>query len=153
MPECQTKFHGRIVYDTDAVFHFPNGLLGFEGETIFLPVEQPLTRPILFLQSLIHEELCFIALPVLVVDPSYRLNIGDEDLSLLELPSSRVPEIGSEVLCLAILTIRPDQPTTANLLAPVVINLATRRAVQAVSADSSHSHQHIFLSCQEARAC
>ena len=153
MPECQTKFHGRIVYDENAVFHFPNGLLGFEEETTFLPVEQPLTRPILFLQSLIHADLCFITLPVLVVEPHYLLSIAAEDLNLLELPSGHVPGIGSEVLCLAILTIRPHQPTTANLLAPVVINLATRRAVQAVSVDVPYSHQHPFLSPEDAAAC
>ena len=153
MPDCQTKFHGRIVYDTNAVFQFPRGLLGFEDETAFLPVEQPLTRPILFLQSLVREDLCFISLPVLVVEPAYQLTISDEDLGMLELPSGRNPRIGSDILCLTILTIRPDQPTTANLMAPIVINLTTRRAMQVVSAEASYSHQHIFLPREEAREC
>jgi flagellar assembly factor FliW len=130
-----------MVYEEDAVFHFPHGLPGFEEETRFLPIEQPYTRPILFLQSLRQSGLCFITLPVRVVDPEYRLAVPPEDLDLLELPLHRQPKVGSEVLCLTILTIRPGEPTTANLLAPVVVHLGSRRAVQAVSAEPAYSSQ------------
>jgi len=34
---------------------------------------------------------------------------------------------------------------TANLLAPVVVNLKTRRGLQAIQVDSSYSHQHPVL--------
>lgn len=145
MPECQTKFHDRLVYQEDAVFHFPRGLPGFEEETRFLPIEQPFARPILFLQSLRQPELCFITLPVRVADPGYRLAVPSEDLEMLDLPVNRQPEIGSDVLCLTILTIRENEPTTANLLAPVVVHLGTRRAVQAIAADATYSHQYPLL--------
>jgi len=52
------------------------------------------------------------------------------------------------VLCLAVLSFRPTGPT-ANLLAPVVVNVANLKAVQAVMADSGYSHQHA-LAAQEA---
>jgi flagellar assembly factor FliW len=41
---------------------------------------------------------------------------------------------------------------TANLLAPVVISLATRRAVQAIASGSAYSHRHP-LAAQEVAAC
>jgi flagellar assembly factor FliW len=45
------------------------------------------------------------------------------------------------VLCLTVLSIKETGPT-ANLLAPVVVNLANRRAVQAVALESDYSCQH-----------
>jgi flagellar assembly factor FliW len=62
-----------------------------------------------------------------------------EDIRLLGL--WRAPRIGEDVLCLAVLSIRPEGPT-ANLLAPVVVNLRNRLAVQAVAPDSEYSHRH-----------
>ena len=46
-----------------------------------------------------------------------------EDLEALELPSGRQPQIGSEVLVLALVSIHESAPATANLLAPVVVNV------------------------------
>jgi flagellar assembly factor FliW len=55
------------------------------------------------------------------------------------------------VACLAILTL-PERGTTANLLAPVVINIKNMKAVQAIAPDCAYSHQHI-LRTVEAMAC
>ncbi len=151
MPQCVTKYHGNIEYQDEQVFQFPQGLPGFAGQRRFVPVEHPSTRPILFLQSLDTPELCFITLPVLVVNPAYRLAVSEEDLALLQLPTVRQPAIGTDVLCLAILTIQPHCATTANLLAPVVVNLRNRIAVQAVATDTSYSHQYPFLEPRQDR--
>jgi flagellar assembly factor FliW len=59
-------------------------------------------------------------------------------------------------MCLAILTVPKEGPVTANLLAPVVVNLATRVAVQAVRADTMYSHRHpiaTLQSCSEEALC
>ena len=61
----------------------------------------------------------------------YRLELSEEDF----------PRKHSAVLCLALVTIRESGPTV-NLLAPIVIDLETLRAVQAVMPDSTYSHQH-----------
>ncbi len=149
MPACQTKYHGILEYGEDAVIAFPQGLFGFESETGFLPLEPPGARSIVLLQSLITPDLCFISLPVLVVDPHYTPSISPEDLEALELPADRQPRIGEEILCLALITIKQGRPTTANLLAPVIVNLKTRRAVQAISLDPSHSHQQALAAPAE----
>ena len=46
-------------------------------------------------------------------------------------PLTRQPRIGEDVLCLTVLSIRETGPT-ANLLAPMVVNLHNRKAVQAM---------------------
>ena len=82
------------------------------------------------------------AVPVAAVDRQYVMGVTGEDLELLGLDRSRQPVPGTEVLCLAILTAPKNCPPTANLLAPVVVNLATRVGVQAVRTDALYSHCH-----------
>jgi len=147
--QFQTRHFGTIEFDRDAVCEFPAGLPGFEDEREFVALEQPHTHPIVFLQSLKRTELCFITLPVQTIQPDYRLSISAEDLRLLDLPEDRQPEIGKQVLCLAIVAVAEGQPPTANLLAPVVINLQNRRAVQAILSDSGYSHRHPLLAGRE----
>jgi len=151
MPETETTNFGTISFARESVFEFPHGLPGFEERRKFLPVQNPLTAPILFLQSLEDPGLCFTTLPIWVVDPHYRLHITEPDLEILGFPADRQPRIGDEVLCLAVLSVRKTG-TTANLLAPLVVNLKSYRAVQAVSPESGYSYQHPLFP-QEGAAC
>lgn len=97
--------------------------------------------------------LCFIALAVLDVDPDYKLAVSPEDLEALELPTERQPLIGSEVLVLTLLSIRDVGPATANLLAPLVINLANRRGLQAIRRDNLYSHEQALVAMSEECSC
>jgi flagellar assembly factor FliW len=144
MPILQTKYFGDIPYQTAALLEFPAGLPGFEGHRRFLPVHMPENEPLVFLQSAEEPGLCFVTLPVLAAMPGYRLSISAEDLTLLGFPSGNVPRIGGEVLCLAIVTVKEGGPT-ANLLAPIVINLANQRAVQAIGPESGYSWEQPLL--------
>jgi flagellar assembly factor FliW len=153
MPTCSTKYNGEVVYSDDAALTFPRGLFGFESETRFLALEAPSLRPLVFLQSLATPDLCFLTLPVSVVCPDYKLSLAEEDLSLLGLQAGREPLIGPGRLCLAIVTVQERQPTTANLMAPVVANLENRIAVQALVTQSGYSHRQEFLSPREEAAC
>jgi flagellar assembly factor FliW len=153
MPQSATKYHGEIDYDEQAAFHFPRGLFGFAAETRFLPIEQPALRPLVFLQSLSTRELCFISLPIFVLDREYSLFLKPGDLAALGLRVERQPIIGIDVLCLAIVCIQEGGPTTANLLAPVVVNLQTSVAIQAVSLNQKYSHQAPLPVPTEEMAC
>lgn len=141
MSTIDTKYFGMMPFDPEACFELPNGLPAFEEERRFLLIQLPDHEPLVFLQSAVTPSLCFIALPVLVADPAYDLAINAEDLAQLDLDPSRQPIVGSEVLVLALLSIREEEPATANLLAPVVMNLANRRAVQAIRHDRAYSHE------------
>jgi Uncharacterized protein conserved in bacteria len=142
MPELATKYFGSVSYQEDGVIDFPAGLPGFEKETEFLVMEPPANAPLVFLQSLQHPNLCFLALPIQGLDPDYQPVMTREDLTTLGLDTGRQPAIGGEISCLAIIVVAENGPVTANLLAPVVINRANRRGVQAVRVDSIYSHRH-----------
>jgi flagellar assembly factor FliW len=141
MPVCATKYFGSTEYEASAVVRFSGGLPGFEAEFDFLPLNIPGHEPLVLLQSIQTPDLCFVTLPVLTVDSDYRLEIAEPDLVSIGLDPSRQPAIGADVLCLAILTIT-EQAVTANLLAPIVVNLGNRRAIQAVAPGLQYSHQH-----------
>ncbi len=98
--------------------------------------------PIVLLQSMTRASLCFVALPLQAVDRGYQLAIAPEDLADLGLATGRQPELGAEVLALALLSLHDDSLATANLMAPVVLNVKTRRGLQAIRRDSRYSHQH-----------
>jgi flagellar assembly factor FliW len=122
------------------------GPFGFEDESGFVLIQRPELYPLVSLQSITTEDLCFLALPVLAVDSRYDLRLAPEDAALIDVRER--PCIGTEVLCLALLTVRAAGPT-ANLLAPVVVNLSSRAALQCLNVADGYSHQHPLAPAEE----
>lgn len=141
MPHCTSVHFGSLEYSEDLPLEFPEGLPAFEEERWFLPVEREATAPFIFLQSLRRPDLAFLTLPVSTLQPSYRIELPEEDREKLGLPPAVALEIGRDVVCLAIVTVLENR-ATANLLAPIVINPAARRALQFVQADSEYRLDH-----------
>jgi flagellar assembly factor FliW len=142
MPQILTKYFGELEYQEQDVVRFPSGLPAFEEDLQFLVIEPAAQAPLAFLQSTRQPRLCFLALPVLAIDPQYALSVTTEDLGALELDTTRQPSIGAEIDCLAVVAAPEQGPATANLLAPIVINRKSRLGLQAVRVDSIYSHQH-----------
>jgi flagellar assembly factor FliW len=142
MSILRTKYFGEIEQAEESGFHFPLGLPAFEGEKRFVPIELPGSEPLVFLQSTVTPELCFLAFPIQVIDAEYNLGLAPEDLAVLGLSGDRQPRVGKEVLALALLSVRDGFPVTANLMAPVVVNLQTGQSLQAVRHDSRYSFEH-----------
>jgi len=153
MPLVDTKYFGALPYSGESVFDFPLGLPAFEAECSFVPIELPEHAPLVFLQSLTNPELCFLALPVQVVDREYRLRIAGEDLAALGLDPHHQPALGADVLVLTLISLRDSFSGTANLMAPIVVNLKNRRAVQAIRDDRAYSHQHPLSQKAREEAC
>jgi len=143
MPQLATQNFGDVEYTAGQVLEFPSGLPAFEDQTRLVMLERPGLRPLVFLQSLGNPKLCFITLPVGLIDPGYELELIAEDARLIGLDRVVEGEVPDpiDLLCLAILVVTENCPT-ANLMAPVVINLKNRRGVQAVRVDKRYSHQH-----------
>lgn len=104
-------------------FDFPLGLPAFEEHTRFRLNLSPPHAPLVFLESLLPPHPRFICLPVEEFFPGYAWQLDAEEDARLG-PGPR--------LCLAILTFPESGAPTANLLAPVVLGLETRRGVQSI---------------------
>ena len=138
---CETRYFGPLEYDSDSVLVFPDGIPAFEREKRFVAIRQPINEPLVFLQSLSNPGLCFVTLPVLSICAGYRLSIASEDQEALGFDTGVPPAIGRDVLCLAILSIEENAPPTANLMAPVVVNIRTQCARQVILTESNYSHR------------
>jgi flagellar assembly factor FliW len=153
MPSFPTTYFGELEYNLDSVFVFPSGIPGFEKHTSFLLVEQPQSNPLVFVQSLLSSDLCFLAVPVLVVDPRYGLELSDEDLSSLHLPGGTQPRIGEDVACLALVTVSESADPTANMRSPLVLNLKERVGSQLIHQNADYSFRQPIQSHEEAAQC
>ncbi len=146
MPSIRTKCFAEIEYSDASLYHFPNGLPGYENERDFVFLNRPNSHPLMFMQSTATPELCFILLPVYSVDPQYRLALDEEALAELGLPLAAEPKIGEDVLCAAIVCARGNgEPPTVNLLAPIVVSLQAQVGIQAIQTQSGYSHRHPLL--------
>ena len=150
MPSCQTRYFGTAEFQDDSVLAFAQGLPGFAEETEFVLLQRQSEYPLVYLQSTRTADLCFLAIPVLSACAGYELELSDEDARRLGV--SVCPKIGADVLCLALVSVHTDEPT-ANLFAPVVVNLGTRAAAQCFQpASSNYSHQHSLLAAERGMA-
>lgn len=145
MASIQACLAGARLVRDQVILYFPQGLPGFEQERFFTVSERADLAPLVRLQSTDSPELNLWVAPVGAIDPAYELEMTREDLRTLGLDEQRQPQSGQEVLCLALLCAPENGQLTANLLAPVVVNLRTRVAVQAVRADNRYSHRYPIL--------
>ncbi len=149
MPQTQTQQFGPVEYREEDAIEFPLGLPAFEQERKFLTIEREQTKPLVYLQSIGRADLCFIALPLLMVDPSYQLAVSAEDLRILGLTDlldrGEQPRIGKDVEALAIMSVTNSRPT-ANLLAPVLVGKSQtpRKGLQAIRSDNRYSHEQLW---------
>ena len=153
MPKLSTVYFQELEYANEAIFDFPAGLPGFEDHVAFLFIEQPQTRPLVFMQSLLDTKLCFLAVPVLTVDPEYRLSLAPEDLAALGFEPESSPKIGAEIGCFALLTVAENASPTVNLMSPIVISSRARKGIQAIPATSEYSLRHPLVLEKEPAPC
>jgi flagellar assembly factor FliW len=119
------------------IIQFPYGLPGFmeEKEFAYLPVEDE--NPFAFLQSMAEPNLTFIVVNPFAFFPDYEFAIQDELAYEIGVKEETLPIIISIVNV-------PENPEemTANLMAPIIINLDKRIAVQHVLEKSSYKTRH-----------
>jgi flagellar assembly factor FliW len=141
MPSIRTRFLGVVEYAAGDITIFPAGIPPFVDSTRFLLLSDERRHPLVFLQSVDDESLCFITIPIRAIDGRYEFAPERHDLEMLEWAEERQPST-TDLIGLAILTVPEQGPVTANLVAPVLINSAARRGVQAVRADGVYTHAH-----------
>ncbi len=151
MPQVLSRKFGSVEFAPGEEFNFPVGLPGFPLETVFLPVEVPDQFPLVYLQSVQNSELCFVAAPVNCLVADYQFAANQEDLSLIDLGPDGAP--GPQTLCLALLSFAEDGTPSANLRAPIVVNLRNRRGVQTIRSDDLYPFRFPLQSDEGASAC
>lgn len=109
-------------------------LPGFPGHRQFALVQLDGEGVLCELQSLEDAGLRFLVVPPVAFFPDYEPVVDDEVVADLEI------EAAEEVLALLVLTAGDNlASTTANLLAPILVNTRTRRALQVILDDPALS--------------
>jgi len=136
---------GEIEIDDKQVIDFPDGIPGFESEKKFAIFSLAPDAPFYYMHSVQNPDLCLVLAVPLVFFPDYEVDLPSEELSKLE-----AEEDAKGLAVFVVLTIPDDfRDTTANLLAPVVVNLDKQKGVQYVPVQSPYSTRHRLFNPQE----
>ena len=124
----ETTRFGTISVAEEDILSFPEGMLGFSKIDSYVLVERMDDSLFLWLQAIKKPSVAFPLLEPQILDRSYKVELADEDRKLIKLNAKL-----DSAKIFAIITI-PTDPTkmTANLKAPIVINLKNRLAKQVI---------------------
>jgi len=133
----KTGRFGQLTIDEKEVIEFPNGILGFPECRRFCIIDPGDDTLILWLQSLDDLNLVFPVLEPRIFVPDYRVRLSAAELRELHLSNINQSAVYS------ILTIPSDlHEMTANLKAPIVINLDKSLGRQVVLQENEYSIKH-----------
>jgi len=125
-----TRVFGEVTIDDDKIIHFENGIIGFPDLTDFAlvhDVEKGDNAGIRWMQSVQEPNFAMPVMDPLVVAPDYNPIVDDETLK----PIGEI--IPDELLVLVTVTVPKDLTRmSVNLMAPIVINVAERKACQLI---------------------
>jgi flagellar assembly factor FliW len=140
-----TSRFGQVELKADDVLTFAEGLLGFADLRKFVLLDDPNDEIFAWLQSCEAPQIAFPVLEPELFSASYKVNLTKSDLEALKMTNQEKARYFS------IVTI-PDDPTqmTANLKAPVVVNVTDRMARQCVLQDNNLAiREPIFTKLQQ----
>ncbi|MBX2988566.1 MAG: flagellar assembly protein FliW [Bdellovibrionaceae bacterium] len=141
----ETSRFGRVSLNAEDLLTFPEGLLGFADLRSFVLLDDPSDEIFAWLQSCESPAIAFPVLEPELFNENYRLNLTKSDLEALRLASMK------EARAFSIITV-PEDPTlmTANLKAPIVINVKEKTARQCVLQDNNLAiREPIFSKLQQ----
>jgi flagellar assembly factor FliW len=139
-----TKYHGEIDVKEEDVLNFEQGIPGFADEKKFVLLPLPENDWFHILQSVSTPLLGFV-----VTDPFLFTKEFD-----FELDQGSVESLGfidaKDVKVLTILTMKETlHESTANLQAPIVINLANHKSKQVILNDPNYKTKHLIFAQPE----
>jgi flagellar assembly factor FliW len=137
-----SAFFGTLNLDQAAILSFPQGLPGFETELRFAAIQIPGQQPLLYLQSVATADLCLLVFPVQAIAPNFHLHVSSDDSEMLNLAPDQLWPDSPDLLALAIVAVDAESGATANLAAPLVVNLRNSRAVQVLQQEPALSYRH-----------
>lgn len=137
--KISTKFHGDIEIHEKEILAFESGIPGFLDEKQFtlLALEE---TPFIVLQSIATKEVAFVMANPFDFFQTYEFELSDELLNELHIQSEQ------DVVVFVILTVRePFEDTTANLQAPVIINVHNKLGKQYITNKDTYKTRHLLI--------
>ena len=138
MRKVNTDRFGEIEIDENRIIHFKDGIPAFEDEHEFVILPYDEESPYYFMQSLKEPSLAFLLTIPEIFFPDYSAEITDDIVAELKITNVE------KILVYVLITIPNGsiRYMTANLLAPLIINIENMQAKQVVMEKSSYTTKH-----------
>lgn len=145
--QIKTTRFGVLEVQENAFFTFPMGLLGFGRLKRFFVLDHKEDSPFKWLQSAEDPDLAFIISDPMFFKRDYQLSVRKQEMAVID------PNTEDDLVVSVIMTVPQDpQQMSANLLAPLVFNMANRKAMQYVLTDSRFPVKFFVLKAMQAQA-
>jgi flagellar assembly factor FliW len=141
----QTSRFGSVSVTAEDIIEFPEGILGFADLRKFVLLDDPSDEIFAWLQSAEAPQIAFPVLEPELFSQAYHVALTKHDMEALNMTAN------SRTRCFTIVTIPEDvTQMTANLKAPIVINIEKRCARQCVLQDNNLAiREPIFAKLQQ----
>jgi Uncharacterized protein conserved in bacteria len=141
--KIKTKYLGELEIEDENILNFPNGILGFEDSNRFVLIDFPNNSIFKFLQDVDNTNISFVLINPWDFFEDYEIDIPDKELDTIDLN----PQIENTLEVYSIVTLGNNlKESTANLLAPVIINIKSKIGKQYVLTYTSYSTKHKLIS-------
>ena len=125
--QINTKYLGKMQIKEEDIILFEEGIPGFENLKKFIILSLQENAPFFVLQSIEEESIAFPILPTFEFFPDYDIEITEQQQRELQIESIE------QVAVYSIVVIPEEiEKMTANLQAPLVININNRKGKQII---------------------
>jgi flagellar assembly factor FliW len=139
--DVKTSRFGVIAVDESRIIDFPEGLLGFPQCRQFALIQAGEGNYFFWLQSMEEEGLAFVVTDPTIFYRDYIVPLREETIEAIDLKDVAASQ--AFVICNKV-----GEQLTGNLLGPIVVNVANRRAVQIVLTDKKYTTRQALLQLQ-----
>jgi flagellar assembly factor FliW len=139
----QSKHFGRLEFAEERIITFPRGLIAFEQMKRYIIIENSeKENPFWWLQSVDNPDLVFVIISPFIFKPDYGFDLPPEEVEELGLESPQDAVVFSIVV-----VPKEIKKTTANLLAPLVINAKAKKGKQLIlqDKDKNYTTKHLIF--------
>ncbi|WP_196599968.1 flagellar assembly protein FliW [Pectinatus frisingensis] len=141
MRSINTVRFGNIKIDETKIIKFPHGIPPFEDEHEFVIIPYSEESPFLFLQSVSTARLAFLMVNPFMFFNDYEFVVNDDVMDELQIKNRE------DISIFSLLTIpnKDIKKTTANLLAPIIINQSNYKGLQLILENTNYTTRHLLV--------
>ncbi|WP_058485991.1 flagellar assembly protein FliW [Defluviitalea phaphyphila] len=135
----KTKNFGEIEINEEKIITFEDGIPGFENYKKYLLItdKEDKESPFCWLQSVEDGDLAFALINPYSFCPDYSPNIEEKQIKKL----GEIKE-GSYIIYSIVVIPEDIKSMTANLKAPIIINIETKKAMQVICENEEYKIKH-----------
>jgi flagellar assembly factor FliW len=132
-----TLSFGELKIDPEDIYEFANGIPGFEENLRFIIVQPDPEMQFCYIQSVEESKLAFLVCNPFLFYEDYDFQLSETNLQELTI------EEEADVAVWSVVTVdKSNNKISLNLLAPIVVNIRSKRGKQIILHDSNYQVKH-----------